>query len=153
MISESNRGVAMILSAARTIAQVLCVSLITGTLAHGGCSVDVVTVRVRAERAPRDAKVRVQLVYAQGQVEDSAEATVDSGAFNVPVEFLTQSRRPILIGNFREKCDRKPKTVVITLVWSDQEYDRVSFEFPKDFKMAMPGSYTLPSEVVLNGPR
>jgi hypothetical protein len=53
----------------------------------------------------------------------------------------------------REKCDRKPETVVITLVGGDpsQEYDRVSLALRKDFKMADPTAYTLRSEIVLNG--
>ena len=56
------------------------------------------------------------------------------------------------MGELREKCDRKPKTVVITLVAGDQEYDRISLDFANDFKMADPSAYVLRSEVVLNGP-
>jgi hypothetical protein len=56
------------------------------------------------------------------------------------------------MGSFREKCERKPKTVVVTLLESgqDQEYDRVSLDLIKDFKMADPSAYTLKSEIVLS---
>jgi hypothetical protein len=45
--------------------------------------------------------------------------------------------------------------VIVTLVERDQdhEYDRVTLDFAKDFKMAGPSTYTLRSEVVLNGSR
>jgi hypothetical protein len=94
-----------------------------------------------------------QLVYPKKWGGDSAETTVENGRFSIPIEFLTQSRRPLLVGNLREKCDRRPETVVIMLVGSDpsQEYDRVSLDLRKDFKMADPTAYTLRSEIVLNG--
>jgi|HubBroStandDraft_6_1064221.scaffolds.fasta_scaffold09709_3 hypothetical protein len=46
----------------------------------------------------------------------------------------TQSHAAALIGAFREKCDRKPKTVVLTLIEADRDYDRVSLDLAKDFK-------------------
>ncbi len=107
----------------------------------------------RVEHAPPKAKVRVELVYAKEQVGDSGEATLENETFSIPIEFLTQSRRPVLMGSLREKCDRKPKTVVITLVEDDQELDRVSLDFAKDFRMADPTAYALRSEAVLNGSR
>jgi hypothetical protein len=59
------------------------------------------------------------------------------------------------MGRRLERCDRKPKTVVVTPLPGDQnqEYDRVSLDLAKDFKMADPSAYTLPTEIVLNGPR
>jgi hypothetical protein len=147
----------MLFNAARMSVRVLCVSLIPCTilctLARGECPVDTVIVKGRVEHAPPKAKVRVELVYAKEQVEDSGQATLENETFSIPTEFLTQSRRPVLMGSLREKCDRKPKTVAITLVEGDQELDRVSLDFGKDFLMADPTAYTLRSEVVLNGTR
>jgi hypothetical protein len=92
-------------------------------------------------------------MYSKGQIGESAEATIENGTFSIPLEFLTQSRRPIVDGLF-EKCDRKPKSVVVALVAkdSDQEYDRVSLTLARDFEMADASAYALRSEVVLKGP-
>jgi len=70
------------------------------------------------------------------------------------IQFLTQSRRPIINGAF-EKCDKKPKVVIVTLIesGSQHETDRVSLEFAKDFVKADPSAYRLRSELVLNGAR
>jgi hypothetical protein len=57
------------------------------------------------------------------------------------------------IGSLLEKCHRKPKTVIATLLEGDQDQDRVAYDFPKDFKMADASAYTLRSEVVLSGSR
>ena len=62
-----------------------------------------------------------------------------------------QSRRPVLT-NLPEKCDRKPETVVVTLVEADQEYDHVSLDLARDFKLADPSAYAPRSEIVLHGP-
>jgi hypothetical protein len=147
----------MFFSAARISAAGMCVSFILCTilcnLARAECRVDTVIVKGRVENAPPKAKVRVELVYAKEQVGDSGEATLENATFSIPIEFLTLSRRPVLMGNLREKCDRKPKTVVVTLVEGDQKLDSVSLDFAKDFWMADPTAYTLRSEVVLNGSR
>jgi hypothetical protein len=52
-----------------------------------------------------------------------------------------------------ENCDRKPETVVVTLLEGDQtqEYDCVSLDLAKDFKMADPNAYAPRSEIVLSG--
>ena len=93
----------------------------------------------------------MQLIYRQ-KVGDSTEATLDTASFRIVIPFLTQSRAPALIGNFREKCDRKPETVVVTLIEGDREYDRVSLDLAKDFKKTDSSSYTLRSEMLLHGP-
>jgi hypothetical protein len=147
----------MFFSGARILSRVMCNCLILCailcTLARGECSVDTVIVNGRVEHAPPNAKVRVELVYAKQQVGDSGEATLEHETFSIPIEFLTQSRRPVLMGSLREKCDRKPKAVVITLREDDQELDRVSLDFARDFRMADPTAYALRSEAVLNGSR
>ena len=135
-------------------AAVLFPALIACAFAHASCPVNVVVVKGRVEHVPGSAKVHVQLVYANKLGGDSGEATLADTNFTIPVEFLTQSRRPKLIGGLGEKCNRRPKTVIVTLVGSDlpQEYDRVSLDISKDFEMLYPGAYTLRSRLLLHGP-
>jgi hypothetical protein len=142
----------VLFGAGRTLAWILTVALITCTFARAGCSVDVVMVRGRVDSVPGNAKVRVQLIYSGDVAGESGEVTVEDGRFSIPIDFLTQSRRPVVNG-ILEKCGRRPKTVIVTLVGSDQEqeYDRVSLDFAKDFRMADPTAYTLRSELVLKG--
>jgi hypothetical protein len=96
--------------------------------------------------------VKVQLVYPKDQPGESGDTTVENGAFSVPLDFLTESRRPLL-SNLRTKCDRKPKMVTVTLTAGDHEYDAVSLDFAKDFKMADRASFVLQSDLVLTGLR
>jgi len=144
----------MLFGATKSLSAILSVALATSTFAPALCSVDVVIVRGRVDHAPSNAKVRVQLVYPRDATGESGEGTIENGAFSIPIEFLTQSRRPVVNG-ILEKCKRRPKTVIVTLVESDREheYDRVTLDFAKDFKMADPSAYTLRSELVLNGAR
>ena len=136
----------------RTLAWAMCISLIACALAHGECPVKTVTVKGRVEHSPDNAKIHVQLVYPKKQGGDSAEATIVNGTFSIPVQFLTQSRRPSINGLF-EKCDRKPTAIVVTLVdSSSQEYDRVSLDLAKDFRTSDPTEYVIRSEIVLEGP-
>ena len=124
----------------------------TDTFAHAWCGTDVVIIKGRVEHPPRSVSVRVQLVYSKQKRGESGEVTVENGKFSIQIPFLTQSRAPVLIGNLMEKCDRKPKTVVVTLLDGDQnqEYDRVSLDLAKDFKMADPSAYAPRSEIVLS---
>src|SRR5664279_2372842 len=94
---------------ARALAEVLCLSLI-GTIAIAECPVHTLVVKGRVDHVPGDATVRVQLIYAKDAPGESAEASVENDMFTVPVEFLTQSKRPLL-RNLAEKCDRKPLIV------------------------------------------
>ena len=142
----------MVLGAARHLAWILSISLAGCTLAHAECPIDTVIVKGRAENAPRGAKVRVQLVYSKDLPGESGEASIENGTFSIPIEFLTLSKRPLL-RNLPQKCNRKPTTVNVTVIEADQEYDSVSVDFAKDFKMADPSAYVLRSELVLNGRR
>ena len=123
----------------------------SGALAHASCSVDVVIVNGRVEHAPRNGRVRVQLVYPKQKKGELGETTLEDGSFRIQIPFLTESRRPVLV-NLPEKCDRKPETVVVSLVEADHEYDHVSLELARDFKLADPSAYALRSEIVLRGP-
>ncbi len=116
------------------------------------CPVDTVIVKGRVEHTPRDAKVRVQLIYAKDVAGESGEVSVENGTFSIPIEFLTLSKRP-LIHNLPEKCERKPRTVNIMLIGDGQEYEPVSLDFVKDFKSVDASAYAQRTEVVLEGAR
>ncbi len=138
---------------AKAAVALLCFGLPASTVVHVGCAIDVVVVKGRVEHAPRGATVHVELLYPHNAGSDSGETTLEGAEFTLPVDFLTQSRRPVLIGEWRQKCDRKPETVVVTLMGGDpiQEYDRVSLQLSSDFKRTDPSSYALKSEIVLKG--
>jgi hypothetical protein len=141
------------LLAAPLVAIAFVGSLTISTFAYASCDVDVVVVKGRVEHAANGASVRVQLIYPKQLRGESGEDAVENNTFQLQIPFLTQSRAPVFVGKLLEKCDRKPKTVVVTLVEGDpqKEYDRVSLDFAKDFKMADPTAYILRSEIVLRG--
>jgi hypothetical protein len=128
-------------------------TLLTCAFAVALCGTAVVIVKGHITHPPQSAVVRVQLVYAKSRQGESGEVTVENGKFTIQIPFLKQSRAPLLIGNFLEKCDRKPQTVVVTLLGGKEnlEYDHVSLNLLKDFKMADPSAYAIRSEIVLSG--
>src|ERR1700674_3927235 len=156
MIAPPDERFTMFYRAIKALAEVLFICSIAAS-AFSQCSVDVVIVNGRVEHAPRKGIVRVQLVYPKQKQEmgESGDVTVEGGSFRIQIPFLTQSRAPGLFG-IREKCDRKPKTVVVTLLKADQEgdheYDRVSLDLDKDFKMADPSAYALHPEILVYRP-
>jgi hypothetical protein len=135
--------------AVKVLAQFLCIWAISSIAFP--CSVDVVMVSGRIDHPPDKGLVRVQLVYPKQKLGESGDVTVDGESFSIQIPFLTQSRAPGLLG-IREKCDRKPEIVVVTLIGADQEYDRVSLDLAKDFKMADPSAYAPRSRILLHGP-
>lgn len=138
--------------AVKALSSVLAICVLSsGALAHALCSVDVVIVNGRVEHAPRNGRVRVQLVYPKEKKGELGETTMEDGSFRIQIPFLTQSSRPLL-ANLPEKCDRKPETVVVSLVEADHEYDHVSLDLATDFKLADPSAYAPRSEIVLHGP-
>lgn len=138
--------------AVKALSSVLAICVLSsGALAHALCSVDVVIVNGRVEHAPRNGRVRVQLVYPKEKKGELGETTMEDGSFRIQIPFLTQSSRPVLV-NLPEKCDRKPETVVVSLVEADHEYDHVSLDLATDFKLADPSAYAPRSEIVLHGP-
>jgi len=139
------------LGAAKTIVSLSWISLFIGSLANAQCPVGSAIVKGHVEHPPHNAGVRVQLIYPKEQKGESAEMTLDGVRFSIPIEFLTESRRPVLLSNIRTKCDRRPTTVIVTLVEGDQQYDRVTLDFAKDFKTDISQVYSVRSEVVLNG--
>ncbi len=79
--------------------------------------------------------------------------TVEGATFSIPIEFLTQSRKPVVNGLF-EKCDRKPKSMIVTLVGNshEKELDRAFLDFARDFHMTDTSAYALRSELVMKAP-
>ena len=52
-----------------------------------------------------------------------------------------------------EECERKPTTIVVSLIDKDQEYDRVSLDMVRDFGRKLGSEdYALRSEIFLHGP-
>jgi hypothetical protein len=145
-------GALMLLRAAKILGLILSIALITSTAAHTLCSVDEVIVKGRVDHAPNHARVRVQLLYAKGVPGESGDVTVEDGRFSIPIQFLTQSRGPVINGSFG-KCGRRPKTVIVTLSDQSHDYDSVSLDFATDFKMADSGTYTPRSQILLDGSR
>lgn len=158
----------MTLTLARTLALV-SLGLMTCPLLHAQCPVNSIMIKGRVERAPRNASVRVVLLYPPDPHKkystttgienherpgESAEAILDGDAFTIPVEFLTNDNRTEM--TFKSKCNRQPQTVVVTLKRSnpsggdDQEYDRVTLDFPREFKSDDSRHYVLRSDLVLN---
>ncbi|HEY4764360.1 MAG TPA: hypothetical protein VIH75_11830 [Candidatus Sulfotelmatobacter sp.] len=135
-----------------TLIRILSTSLALCVIARAQCPVDTVIIKGRVvETANAHSKVRVQLVYSKEKPGESGEVTVEDGAFQIPIEFVTMQSS--ILTNLPKRCGRKPKTVVITLLENDQESDQVFLDFAKNFKMADASAYTLRSEVVLDGPR
>jgi len=123
----------------------------TASLAQ--CPILNVMVKGEIQSPPRSGVVRVQLLYSKhskSENGESGEVRLEGESFRIGIPFLTQSSAPVLgIGVFR--CNLRPKTVVVTLLAGDHEYDRVSLDWAKDFKMADPTAYALRSELVLHG--
>jgi hypothetical protein len=153
MIEPFEDRFAMVHSASKVLAGILSIFAISSS-AFSQCSVDVVIVSGRVERATRKGIVRVQLVFPKQKQKlgESGEVTVEGGFFRLQIPFLTQSPAPALFGSVLEKCERKPKTVFVTLREADKEDDRVSLDLAKDFRMVDTSAYALRSEILLQGP-
>jgi hypothetical protein len=125
----------------------------SGTLLWAECPIDTIIVNGRVEHAPPKGLVKVQLVYPKGRIGESGDVTLENESFRIPILFFTQSRAHTLNWSIPpEKCTRKPKTVVVSLIANEQEYDRVSLDMAKDFKQIEPNAYALRSEILLQGP-
>jgi|SRR5579872_242722 len=132
----------------RNLVRVLCTIPICLTVAHAQCPVHDVVVRGHIANPAPNSTIHVHLVYANKKPGESAELIPEDGSFHIPIEFLTQSSRPLL-ANLPAKCGRKPQSVVVTLLDGDQERDSVSLMFPSDFDQTDPLYYVVRSEVVL----
>lgn len=153
----------------RILAHSVCFGLIACPLMYGQCPVNSIVLKGRVERPPRNASVRVVLMYPPDRhaknlpgtdmqnnerTGESAEAILDGDSFTIPVEFLTNDNRTEM--TFKSKCNRQPQTVVVTLKktdnsgGNDQELERISLDFPREFKSDDSKHYMLRSDLVLN---
>jgi hypothetical protein len=135
---------------AKALIPVLSTLILCG-IVQSQCPVHTVIVKGRVENANGSNKVRVQLVYPKKKPGESGEATVEHGAFQIPIEFVTMQSS--IFSNLPKRCGRKPRTIVITLLNNDQESDQVFLDFARDFKLADASAYTLRSELVLKSAR
>ena len=124
------------------------VGLTLSVCALAKCPVDYIVVKGRVENANAHSTVRVQLVFPKHKPGESGEATVEDGAFQIPVEFVTEQSS--IFANLPTRCGRRPKTVIITLLENDQQADQVFLDFARNFQLADPSAYTLRSKLVLN---
>jgi hypothetical protein len=127
----------------------ICV-IFSGAFSRAECLLDMIMVKGQVEHAPRQATVRIQLIYPKDKIGESGDVSVDDGSFRIRVPFFTQSRAPFLNGVIPPA--RKPNTVVVSLMDNGQEYDRVSLDMAEDFKKINSSDYALRSEVLLQGP-
>jgi hypothetical protein len=144
----------MVYGVFKALIGILCICAISsGAFLRAECSFDTIIVNGQVEHAPRKGIVKVKLIYPKDKIGESGDVTVEDGSFRIPILFFTQSRAPFLNGSIPpEKCGRKPKTIVVSLIANDQEYDRVSLDMAKDFKKIEPNTYTLRAEILLQGP-
>ena len=136
------------------------------TFAYSWCGTETIILKGRVESPSRDASVRVQLLYPhkqkqeqlgkqqQEQLGESGEVTVENGRFTIQIPFLTRDSEHVIFASLRDRCDRRPKSVVVTLLEGDQneERDRISLDMAKDFTKADATAYTSRSEIVLRDP-
>jgi hypothetical protein len=142
MMSAMTKALILILGASSA----LCV------MARAQCPVNTVIVKGRVvETTSAHSKVRVELVYPKEKPGEAGEVTVEDGAFQIPIEFVTMQSS--IFTNLPKRCGRKPKTVVITLLENDQQSDQVFLDFAKNFTMTDASAYSPRSELVLNGHR
>src|SRR5713226_4126772 len=145
----------MVYGVFKVLIGILCICVISSGafLRAAECSIDTIIVNGKVEHAPRKGIVKVQLIYPKDKIGESGDVTVEDESFRIPILFFTQSRAPFLNGSIPpEKCTRKPKTIVVSLIANDQEYDRVSLDLAKDFKKIELSAYVLRSEILLRGP-
>lgn len=158
----------MTFTLARTLARISCICLVLCSLSYAQCPVNSVVIKGRVEHVPRNASVRVVLLYPPDRHAknlpgtdmqnnqrpgESAEAILDGDTFTIPIEFLTNDSRTTM--TYTAKCTRQPQTIVVTLKRgdssdSDQDLDRVQLDFPSEFKSDDSRHYTLRSALVLN---
>jgi hypothetical protein len=142
----------MALHKARFLPLLVCI-FAAGILARAMCPIDMVIIKGRIEHIPPNARVRAQLLFGPHKiVGDVGETIPDGSDFKIPIDFVTQSRRPLVDG-LGEKCGRKPEAVVVILLGGDpaREYEHVTLDLHDDFREVPPGTYALKSEIVFKG--
>jgi len=144
----------------------LAIGTTTTAFAFSWCGTETVILKGQVESPSRNASVRVQLLYAtkpkqerlgkkeQEQIGESGEVTLENGRFTIQIPFLTLDSEHVIFASLRDKCDRKPKTAVVTLLEGDQneERDRISLDMAKDFTKTDATADTPRSAIVLRDP-
>ena len=138
----------MFLGLTKRLIRISGVGLALSVCALAQCPVDSIVVKGRVENANPHSTVRVQLVFPKHKPGESGEATVEDGAFQLPIEFVTEQSS--IFANLPTRCGRRPKTVIVTLLENDQQADQVFLDFARNFQLADPSAYTLRSKLVLN---
>ena len=138
----------MFLGLTKRLIRISGVGLALSVCALAQCPVDSIVVKGRVENATPHSTVRVQLVFPKHKPGESGEATVEDGAFQLPIEFVTEQSS--IFANLPTRCGRRPKTVIVTLLENDQQADQVFLDFARNFQLADPSAYTLRSKLVLN---
>lgn len=132
----------------KNLARFLCTIPISLTLAYAQCPVHRVVVRGHVASPAPKSTIHVQLVYSDKKPGEAADLIPVGDSFRIPIEFLTQSSRPLL-ENLPARCGRRPQSVVVSLLAGDQKRDSVLLRFPADFDQTDPSDYLARSEVVL----
>lgn len=146
------RAAKAVLVIADVKSQVVVVGLFVlafSALASAACPTGFVVVKGRVENPAARSVVRVELIYSHRQAEDSAETALENASFTLKVPFFTQSRGPVVDG-LLEKCDRKPKTVIVRLLQGGEVLDSKTLYLVKDFDWPFPNAYMLRLPLVLN---
>lgn len=135
-----------------TLTKTVFSTLLLAPAAQAQCPVHTIILKGRVDTLAPNSRVKVQLSYPKQQSGESAEATLQDESFTLPIEFLTQSSRPLLT-NLKPKCDRKPNAVRVTLLVGDEEKHQITLDFPRDFTMIDASAYTPRSQIILKDAR
>jgi hypothetical protein len=133
-------------------ARTLRCAILLATAARAQCPVHTIILKGHVENPAPNSRIRLQLSYPKQQSAESAEATLQDGSFRLPIEFLTQSSRPLL-RNLKPKCDRKPNAVIVTLLVGNEEANQITLDFLRDFTMIDASAYAPRSEIVMKDTR
>ncbi len=76
-------------------------ALVSAVICSATCPTGSVVVKGSVQNPQANAVVRVELIYSERQVEDSADTTLENPSFTVKVPFYTQSRSPVVNGLLR----------------------------------------------------
>ena len=114
------------------------------------CSPKSVLVSGHIENAPPSAVVVVELLYQKNLVGESDRLILAADTFKTRITFSTQGKSVDFVGHELGKCGRQPLRVAVVLMDGDQELDRVTLSFPKDFRPTDTSDFAVREEVVLH---
>jgi hypothetical protein len=115
------------------------------------CHAKSILVRGQIENAPPSATVLVELIYKKDLVGESDRLILDSRAFKTRIVFSTTGTSVDLMGHDLGKCGRQPQRVAVVLSDGDDELDRVTLAFPRDFQQTDASEFSVRQDVLLRG--